>query len=481
LVSWLASFLVCNRRPGRLVDVVSSMLGRVRVGVARLGQVSLVDGVMGRGMLPWGHGVRAVGGQVRFRSVNAGVGGRFGASAAGMGVPKSCLVGSAGMRNGVRLAGSRAGKSYMGTSAGQSIILSADRGVGYWLLGVSGAVFGMVVLGGVTRLTRSGLSMVEWKPQGSMFPQTEQGWIEEFEKYKQYPEYKKMNMDMSLEEFKKIYLMEWGHRMWGRGLGLVFGLPFLYFLAKGRIQALPGMTPKLFGLLAMGGGQGLVGWWMVKSGLDEPEDQYKEPRVSAYRLTAHLVMALALYSGLVWTGLSALHPNAYNLSQFPASIAKLRRGGIFATVLAGVTFVSGAFVAGNDAGRAYNDWPLYAGELIPLEIWDEKLQPTWRNFFENTATVQFDHRNLAYTTFFYTVGLFAVSRRAPNWKVLTPSSQHAYYAILAAVTGQVLLGISTLMMFVPVELGALHQAGALTLWTTLLYSQHTLRFIRICH
>lgn len=369
-----------------------------------------------------------------------------------------------------------------GTAAAR---VAADRGVGLWLLGVSGAVFGMVVVGGVTRLTRSGLSMVDWRPQGSMLPHTDAQWAVEFDKYKQFPEYQKLNVDMSLEEFKRIYFMEWAHRMWGRGLGVVFGLPLIYFLARGRIQKLPGMASKMLALLCMGGSQGLVGWWMVKSGLEEPATEFKEPRVSPYRLTAHLVMALGIYSGLLWTGLSALSPNALPLPALPAKAAeaanvvrRVRGLGLGALVLAGVTFVSGAFVAGNDAGRAYNDWPLYAGAWVPAELWDASLQPAWRNFCENTATVQFDHRNLAYCTLAATLSLFALAKRPGSWPALPRAAQIGLHSMAGMVTVQVLLGISTLMMFVPVSLGSLHQAGALTLWTTMLYTQHALRFLR---
>lgn len=366
----------------------------------------------------------------------------------------------------------------LGTSGVNSTVMR-DRGVGYWLLGTSAAVFGMVVLGGVTRLTRSGLSMVDWRPQGSMLPKDDAAWTIEFEKYKQFPEYKRMNQGMTLEEFKYIYFMEWFHRMWGRGLGVVFGLPFMYFMARGRIQKLPGMTPKLFGLLALGGGQGLVGWWMVKSGLEEPAHDWKEPRVSPYRLAAHLTVALGVFTGLVWTGLTALNPQPLLATAVDPKILKFRKWGAGVLALVGVTFVSGAFVAGNDAGRAYNDWPLYAGDWIPKEIWDNTLEPAWRNIFENTGTVQFDHRNLAYTTFLSTMALFHIARRQANWKLLSPSMKNGYRAMVIVVTCQVLLGISTLMMFVPVSLGSAHQAGALTLWTAMLYSQHSLRYLRL--
>ena len=349
--------------------------------------------------------------------------------------------------------------------------------LGYWLLGVGGAVFGMVVLGGVTRLTRSGLSMVDWRPQGRLPPQSEAEWAEEFDKYKQFPEYKRVNRGLTMEEFKEIYYMEWAHRMWGRMLGLIYVLPLTYFVASGKTRGIPGMTTKLFGLAALGGAQGFVGWWMVKSGLEENELTYVEPRVSPYRLAAHLTAATVLYSGLVWTGLTALRPN--RMVEVTAAVKKLRSAFGVALGATAVTFLSGAFVAGNDAGHAYNDWPLYAGDVIPKEIWDETLKPAYRNFFENTATVQFDHRNLAYTTAMIVLSTIGYARRVAIWKNIPRTAQLGTYALGAALVTQITLGITTLMMFVPVPLGAMHQAGALVLLSTAVYGQHALRYVKI--
>lgn len=356
-------------------------------------------------------------------------------------------------------------------------VLKPVPSLGYWLLGVGGAVFGMVVLGGVTRLTRSGLSMVDWRPQGRLPPQTEAEWEEEFDKYKRFPEYQRVNRGITLEEFKEIYYMEWAHRMWGRMLGVIYVLPLAYFVASGKAQRLPGMTSKLCGLAALGGAQGLVGWWMVKSGLEENELTYVEPRVSPYRLAAHLTAATVLYTGLLWTGLTALRPNY--MAEVSGAVRKLR--GVFGAALAAtaVTFFSGAFVAGNDAGHAYNDWPLYAGDVVPKEIWDETLKPAYRNFFENTATVQFDHRNLAYTTAVVVLSAVGYARRKPIWSSIPRAAQLSTYAMGAALVAQVTLGISTLMMFVPVPLAAMHQAGALVLLSTAVYGQHALRYVKI--
>ena len=189
----------------------------------------------------------------------------------------------------------------------------ASRAVGWWLIGTSGAVFGMVVVGGITRLTRSGLSMVDWRPQGRRMPSTEEEWQLEFDKYKQFPEYQRLyaGTDMSVEDFKNIYFWEWFHRMWGRSIGLVFGLPLAYFSMRGQIPR--SLMPTLGGLFLLGGGQGLVGWWMVKSGLDPKMVEEIEggiPRVSPYRLAAHLTCAFTIFSVLLYTGLGVLQPRA---------------------------------------------------------------------------------------------------------------------------------------------------------------------------
>lgn len=354
-------------------------------------------------------------------------------------------------------------------------VLQADRAIGYWLLSVGGAVFLMVVLGGITRLTRSGLSMTEWKIQGSRLPNTLEEWENAFAKYKAFPEYLLLNRDMQLDEFKRIYFMEWFHRMWGRFLGVVYGVPLIYFVASGRAAKLPGMRSKLVVMFALGGAQGLIGWWMVKSGLEAPTEN-KEPRVSPYRLAGHLTMATVLYSMLVWTGLTSLNPN--RITSPSTAMLKAGKWGAIPSALVAITFFSGAFVAGNAAGLAYNDWPKYAGNWIPTEIWDDKMEPAWRNLLENTATVQFNHRNLAYTTATSILALFVATRRPHVLGGLPGPVRLSLVVMLGAVAGQVTLGITTLMWYVPVSLGSAHQAGALTLWTTVLYFNHALRYVR---
>ncbi|XP_057970295.1 cytochrome c oxidase assembly protein COX15 isoform X2 [Malania oleifera] len=300
----------------------------------------------------------------------------------------------------------------------------AQKMVGIWLFGSAAWVFSMVILGGVTRLTRSGLSMTDWKFTGTLPPLSDEDWLLEFEKYKQSPEYKRVNKGMTIEDFKFIYWMEYAHRMWGRGLGIMFALPFSYFLRKGYITVRLGL--RLSALFALGAGQGLVGWWMVKSGLEEPVSEYVQPRVSPYRLAAHLTSAFIIYCGLFWTALSVVMPEPPTETiAWVRGAAKVRRLALPVSLLTGITAVSGAFVAGNDAGHAYNTFPKMGDTYIPDDIFSMK--PLMRNFFENTSTVQ------------------------------------------------VTLGISTLLSYVPVSLGTAHQAGALTLLTLMILLNHTVR------
>ena len=376
------------------------------------------------------------------------------------------------------------------------------RGVGLWLAGTAGLVFGMVSLGGVTRLTRSGLSIVEWRPEGEVLPSTPHEWQVAFDRYKSFPEYQRANSRMTLEEFKPIYFMEWAHRAWGRGLGLVFGLPLLALAATRSIPA--GLAPRLGLLLALGGAQGAIGWWMVRSGLEsqhfEPGGyyEYQRPRVSPYRLATHLTGAWTLYSVLAWTAMDLLRASpaaaaaaAAAATGSPAAAALQHAAlrslalptGAALTLLA-VTTVSGAFVAGNDAGHAYNDWPLFAGRWVPEDLWLERLG--LRNLFENTATVQFNHRTLAYSTVAAVGGAYlalAAARRslaatgaaAGLAPALPPALTRACMLLKGAVLCQALLGITTLIHYVPVSLGAAHQAGALATWTAGLYYAHVLR------
>ncbi|ERN19097.1 cytochrome c oxidase assembly protein COX15 isoform X1 [Amborella trichopoda] len=343
-----------------------------------------------------------------------------------------------------------------------------QKQVGIWIFGCAAWVFSMVVLGGVTRLTRSGLSMTDWKFSGRLPPLSEEEWQLEFEKYKQSPEYKRVNRGMSLENFKFIYWMEYAHRMWGRGLGIIFAMPFTYFLAKGYITRQLGL--RLSALFALGAGQGLIGWWMVKSGLEEPASEYAQPRVSPYRLATHLTSAFIIYCGLFWTGLSVVMPQPPTGSlSWIHGAAKARTLAIPVSILVGVTALSGAFVAGNDAGHAYNTFPKMGDSWIPDEIFE--LEPIFRNFFENTATVQLDHRILATATLLSIGGMWWATKKLD----LHPAVQSLIGSTLGMAALQVTLGISTLLSYVPVSLATAHQAGALTLLTLMLLLVHSVR------
>ena len=385
------------------------------------------------------------------------------------------------------------GTGLAAVSRNASKTIPRDPLLATWIFGTGAMVFGMVTLGGATRLTRSGLSMVDWRPEGRKLPSTDEEWAIEFDKYKKFPEYQKLNQGMSMAEFKEIYFMEWAHRMWGRAIGLVFAGPLVAFAIAGRIPR--PLYSRTALLLTMGGTQGLVGWWMVKSGLTHEHvlgierSEYDTPRVSPYRLAAHLSMAFATYGVLMWTGFDLIrkmegNPSITNIAPFrelsassQKALRKLKSRSKIGTGILGLTVLSGAFVAGNDAGHAYNDWPYFAGEVIPEQIWMDALGI--RNLFENTALVQFDHRMLAYTTLATVAGITGTARfNAATWKVVQPATKRALYAMYGVTLAQVGLGIATLMMYVPVELGVAHQGGALTLWTCGLWLVHTLKYVR---
>ncbi len=333
---------------------------------------------------------------------------------------------------------------------------SSDKPVAVWLLVCCALIFAMVVLGGVTRLTRSGLSIVEWDPiMGAIPPLTQSQWDETFDKYKQTPEYIKVNRGMSLDEFKGIFYMEWAHRLLGRLIGVAFLLPFLYFLARRRITR--ALVPKLATLFVLGGLQGALGWYMVKSGLVD------NPHVSAYRLTAHLAFAVIIYAYLFWTALGLLYPPAAR----PAPDG-LRRFGAAVTALIFLMILSGGFVAGNKAGFAFNTFPLMNGRFMPEGMY--AMQPLWSNLFENIATVQFNHRLIAYLLVLV-IPLFwwRATREA-----LPARARLGAHLLLGWLAVQVLLGIATLLYIVPVPLAAAHQAGALVLFSLALFLQHAL-------
>lgn len=335
---------------------------------------------------------------------------------------------------------------------------SARRAVALWLLAVCALVFAMVVLGGVTRLTHSGLSMVEWRPiLGAIPPLTETQWLETFVKYQQTPEYRTVNAGMTLAGFKGIFWLEYFHRLLGRLIGLVFLLPFLYFLARKQIDR--ALLLKLLILFALGAAQGLLGWLMVKSGLVDV------PRVSPYRLTAHLGLAVLIYAATLWLALDLLNPKPPAV----ACAAPLRRFGIAVTGLIFLMILTGGFVAGTRAGFAFNDWPFMHGRLVPEGLW--ALEPWWINAFENIAAVQFNHRLLAYLLCLVVPLYWWVARQ----QKLEPGTRAVFHLLLAMLALQVLLGIATLHYVVPIPLAAAHQAGAMVLFTFALLINQRLR------
>lgn len=351
--------------------------------------------------------------------------------------------------------------------------------VGTWLLGTAGTVVGMIHIGGITRLTKSGLSMTDWSFVGSLPPRSLEQWQDEFARYRTFPEWQQ-RQSMTLQEFQFIYYWEYGHRMLGRMVGFVFAGPWLYFTLRHKIP--PGFQPRMMGLFAMGGTQGLVGWWMVKSGLgDDRRGDRKEIRVQPVRLAAHLSMALATYGALVWTGLDVWTiPHAATVRDKVAQLSQqalrhasvLRRNNLALATLTTLTIVSGALVAGNDAGRAYNTFPTMNGQWVPDTLYS--LSPWYRSLTEDTATVQWNHRVLGTTTALTAISLTALGLRRP----VTPQVRKGLYAVGIAATGQFTLGVTALLHYVPISLAAAHQLGAIVVFTSSLYLGHSLRFAR---
>ncbi|ORX69520.1 cytochrome oxidase assembly [Linderina pennispora] len=362
--------------------------------------------------------------------------------------------------------------------------------VGYWSLFCASMVFGIIVWGGLTRLTESGLSIVEWKPiTGATLPTSEAEWESEFEKYKQFPEYHKVHIGISLDEFKRIYFMEWFHRNIGRLFGVVYLLPAAYFVSKGMVTRTGTMKIGGLGLLLLG--QGAMGWYMVASGLEKELGERSDavPRVSQYRLTSHLTLAYLLYAGLSlygWNNFRAnrlLHskianPDALRALQQKPAIQRFRRKIAASVVLASAACLSGGMVAGLDAGLIYNEFPqMGLGITPPLEeLWNKAFargdpSAMWRNLTENPATVQLEHRILAVSTFFVLSALWWQGRRLP----LPKASRIVLHCMYGAAWLQVALGISTLVNFVPIALASAHQANSVLVLATSLGLYHTLR------
>jgi heme a synthase len=334
-----------------------------------------------------------------------------------------------------------------------------DRQVAWWLIVCAVVVFGMILLGAVTRLTHSGLSIVEWKPLlGAIPPLTEQDWLVTFAKYQQFPEYQKINRDMSLEGFKAIFMYEYLHRLLGRLIGVLFALPLLYFAVRRRLR--PGLAPGLLILFFLGGLQGLLGWYMVKSGLVDM------PRVSQYRLTAHLGVAVAIYAYMVWLTFELL------FTPGNASATQRRPYARWAPALVALVYVmilSGGLVAGTRAGMAYPTWPLMGDTFIPRGLY--ATTPAWLALFEDITTIQFNHRMFAYVLFVVLNAYAVLVYRG----TVTGRGKLGALLLVAALCLQVLLGISTLLLHVPVWLATTHQGGAVLLLTATLFLCHVQR------
>ena len=324
------------------------------------------------------------------------------------------------------------------------------RSVAYWLLGVCALVFAMVVLGGVTRLTGSGLSMVNWAPlMGILPPLGPEQWQRSFELYQQFPEYQKLNVGMDLAGYKSIFWFEYAHRLLGRSIGLAFFLPFVYFLIRRRLP--PGIVPKLLAMFVLGGLQGLLGWYMVKSGL------VNDPHVSQYRLTAHLLLAFAIYAYMLWVAADLLLPAPSRQRHPLLGFAWL------AFALITITVISGGFVAGLKAGHVSDTFPLMYGAWFPEQVYQQA--ELAGNLFEDPITVQFNHRIIASLTFFLICLLCIAGLRSP----LPGYARSGFIALLLSAIVQLALGIGTIIAHVPVPLAATHQAGALVLFTCSLF------------
>jgi cytochrome c oxidase assembly protein subunit 15 len=357
---------------------------------------------------------------------------------------------------------------------------SPDRAIAAWLLACCALIFLMVIIGGITRLTESGLSITQWKPvEGVLPPLSDAQWQDAFTRYQAIPQYQAIHADMSLGDFKHIYFWEYIHRLLGRVIGIAFALPFLYFLLRGQISRR--LVMPLIGLFVLGGLQGALGWYMVASGLQDRIE------VSQYRLAAHLAMAVVIYLAMLWVALDLLrdasfetaagaassgrgpHPEERPLGRVSKGVAGLRHTATLVVLLVFITLVAGAFVAGTRAGYIDNTFPLMEGRFVPPDYWH--LTPFWLNWFENLSSIQFDHRVLAETTWFVIALLWFLGSRGP----LTRGQHNALHVLFFFACLQVVLGISTLLSVVQLHVAVAHQAGALCLLTAALVARHRLR------
>ncbi len=327
---------------------------------------------------------------------------------------------------------------------------SNDRWIARWLTLCAAVIFGMILLGGVTRLTDSGLSMVEWKPiLGTIPPLSQEDWQVAFDKYKRYPEFQKINYDMDLSGFKTIFMYEYLHRLLGRAIGMLYFFPLVFFVVRGMVKR--ELMPRLLLLFVLGGCQGLMGWYMVKSGLVD------RPDVSQYRLTAHLGLAVLVYAYMVWLILRLTAPRrpVPPLASFrPLALVAL----IFLMIL------SGGFVAGTDAGFAYATWPLMGESFVPPALYADG----WISAFEQVATIQFNHRMFAYLLVAIIVAVAVSNYRASDDRRVRIASAMLAVALLIQVT----LGISALLTHIAIPVAAAHQGGAIVLLTATLFFAH---------
>ena len=345
----------------------------------------------------------------------------------------------------------------MATDLPASQTLANRTAIRYWLYVVALMVFALVVVGGATRLTDSGLSITQWKPiHGIIPPLSAAEWQEELELYRQIPQYQLINKGMSLDEFKTIFWWEWAHRFLARGVGIVFALPLAFFWVTGRIEKK--LKPRLVGLLSLGGLQGFIGWWMVVSGLSERTD------VSQYRLAIHLTLACLIFAATMWVA-EGLRPA---IKDAKASL-RARRLGLALIFLCLFQIYLGGLVAGLNAGLAFNTWPLMDGAIVPSGLW--VIQPLWHNLFENVMAVQFNHRIGAYLLFAVAaVHMVLCFREAP-------ASHYALrsFFLFAAVLVQAGLGIATLLMHVPMSWALMHQAFAIVVLTLAIVHAQSMR------
>jgi heme a synthase len=338
---------------------------------------------------------------------------------------------------------------------GRTALSAHKLQVGVWLFVMAGLVVLMVLVGGATRLTDSGLSITEWKPvTGVIPPLTTEAWEAELEKYRRIPEYQLINKGMSLDEFKRIYWWEWGHRFLGRLIGLVFAAGFLFFLFTRRLSR--PMIPRLGLIFTLGAAQGVLGWYMVQSGLVDRVD------VSQYRLAAHLGLAVLIMGVILWTAFGLVR-NAPETRPRAGALPLLL--GLF-SALVFLQILMGGFVAGLDAGLAFTTWPLMDGQFIP----DGMFPGLWRQaLFEDRLTVQFIHRMGGYAVAAWALALWLYGRLLP----LQPGTRRVLNILLAAVTLQVVLGVLTLIHVVPISLALIHQAGALAVFALALWALHS--------